>query len=155
VLAQFEAFMNLGRVIPHSTPTTHVGTPNTTRQAPSTEIGSPITSLTLLQTSFENRSSELTFVGDLTPIFPQKMPPLDLLFSKKQKAIVKRESHQKDGVITKRQRLVYDGKDDDGPKFAKEVVGSLGDFSTYNQWSMENLTEQLQQKCLSVEQLEN
>jgi hypothetical protein len=58
---------------------------------------------------------------------------------------MKRESHQKDGVVTKRQILVYDGKDQDGPEFAKEVVGSLGDFSTTNQWSVENLTEQLQQ----------
>jgi hypothetical protein len=56
---------------------------------------------------------------------------------------VKRESHQKDGVITKRKRLVYDGKDHDGPEFAKEVAGSLGDFSTANQWSVDNLTEQL------------
>jgi hypothetical protein len=38
---------------------------------------------------------------------------------------------------------VYDGKDHDGPEFAKEVVGLLGDFSTANQWSMDNLTEQL------------
>jgi hypothetical protein len=56
---------------------------------------------------------------------------------------VKRESHQKDGVITKRKRLVYDGKYHDGPEFAKEVAGSLGDFSTANQWSVDNLTEQL------------
>jgi hypothetical protein len=41
---------------------------------------------------------------------------------------VKRESHQKDGVITKRKRLVYDGNDHDGPEFAKEVAGSLGAF---------------------------
>jgi hypothetical protein len=56
---------------------------------------------------------------------------------------MKRESHQKDGVTTKRQRLVYDGNDQDSPLFAKEVAGSLGVFSTANQWSMENLTEQL------------
>jgi hypothetical protein len=38
---------------------------------------------------------------------------------------------------------VYDGKDHDGLEFAKEVAGSLGDFSTANQYSLENLTEQL------------
>jgi hypothetical protein len=43
---------------------------------------------------------------------------------------------------------VYDGKDHDGLEFAKEVVGSLGDFRTVNQWSVENLTEQLRQKYL-------
>jgi hypothetical protein len=36
--------------------------------------------------------------------------------------------------------LVYDGKDQDDPKFAKEVAYSLGAFSISNQWSMENLS---------------
>jgi hypothetical protein len=67
------------------------------------------------------------------------MPPLDFFFSKKRKAIVKRESHQKDGVITKRQRMLYDGNDRDDTEFAKEVAGSLGAFSTTNQWSVDNL----------------
>jgi hypothetical protein len=56
---------------------------------------------------------------------------------------VKIESHQKDGVKTKMKRLVYGGNDQDGPKFAKEVVGSLGSFSTTNQWLVDNLTKQL------------
>jgi hypothetical protein len=143
VLSRFEAFMNLGQVVPHSTAATPVGTPNTTRQEPSTEICSPITSLTPLQTSFGNPSYELTFVGDLTPILLEEMAPLEFFFSKKWKSIMKRESHQNDGVITKRKRLVYDGKDHDGPELEKEVAGSLGDFSTPNQWSVDNLTEQL------------
>jgi hypothetical protein len=83
-------------------------------------------------------------MGDLTPIFPEEMPPSNFFFSKKQKAIMKSEYHHKDGVITKRQRLVYDGNDHDGPKFAKEFVGLLGAFSTANQWSVDNLTNQLQ-----------
>jgi ABC-type phosphate transport system auxiliary subunit len=68
---------------------------------------------------------------------------------------VKRESHKKDGVITKRKRMVYDGNDHDGPEFAKEVAGLLGAFSTSNQWSVENLAEQLRQKFLLVEDLQN
>jgi hypothetical protein len=66
---------------------------------------------------------------------------------------VKRESHRKDEVVTKRKTLVYDGKDQDALEFAKEVAGSLGDFSTAYLWSMDNLTEQLQHKCLLVEKL--
>jgi hypothetical protein len=50
---------------------------------------------------------------------------------------------------------VYDGKDQDDPKFAKEVANLLGYFSTANQWSVDNLTKQLQQKYLLVEQLQN
>ena len=58
-------------------------------------------------------------------------------------------------MITKRKRPVYGGNDRDGPVFAKEVVGSLGSFSTTNQWSVENLTEQLRQKFLLVDHLQN
>jgi len=36
---------------------------------------------------------------------------------------VKRESNQKDGVITKRKRMVYDVNNQDIPEFAKEVIG--------------------------------
>jgi hypothetical protein len=119
VLAQFEAFMNPRQFVPHSMPTTYARTPNTIRQQHSTKITFPIASLTPLQTSFENPSFKITFVGDLTPTFPEGMPPSDLFFSKKQKSIMKRESHQKDGVVTKRKIMVYDGKYQDGPKFAK------------------------------------
>ena len=83
------------------------------------------------------------------------MPPSKLFFSKKRKSIVKRESHQKDRVGTKMKILVYDKKYQDGPKFVKEVAGSLGDFSTTNQWLVDNLTKQLQRKCLLVEKLQN
>jgi hypothetical protein len=65
------------------------------------------------------------------------------------------ESHQKDGVITKRKRMVYDGNNQDALEFAKEVVGSLGSFSTTNQWSVDNLDEQLRHKCLLVEHLQS
>jgi len=141
--------------VPPSTPATHVVTSNTIEKQQSTEIATPITSLTPLQTSFGNPNYELVFVGDLSPILPEEMPPSDFFFSKKWKAIVKRESYHKDGVIIKRQRLVYDRNDQDGPVFAKRVVGSLGDFATANQWSVDNLTEQLQQKCILVEHLQN
>jgi hypothetical protein len=155
VLSRFEAFMNLRQIVPHSTPATFVGTPNTIGQQHSMEIASPIASLTPLQTSFGNPNSVLTFIGDITPILPEDMPPSYFFFSKKQKAIMKRESHQKDRVITKRKRPVYDGKNHGGPEFAKEVAGSLGAFATANQWSMDNLIEQLRHKCLLVEKLQN
>jgi ABC-type phosphate transport system auxiliary subunit len=50
--------------------------------------------------------------------------------------------------------MVYDGQNQDYTKFAKEFVGSLGAFSTVNQWFVENLAKQLQQKFLLVEQLQ-
>ena len=102
--------MNQGKFFPHSTLATPIGTPDTIGQEHSTTIMSPITSLTHLQTSFGNPNFELTYVGDLTPISPEEMPPSSFFFNKKRKAIVKRESHQKDGVVTKRQRLCMMGK---------------------------------------------
>jgi hypothetical protein len=135
--------MNLEQIASHSTPKTPVGTLNTTGQQHSTEIASPIASLTPLQTSFKNLNFGLTFVGDLTPISPKEIPPSNLFFSKIRKAIVKIESHQKDEVITKRKILVYDRSDHDGPKFAREVAGSLASFVTTNQCSVDNLTKKL------------
>jgi hypothetical protein len=76
-----------------SSPTTPDGTSNTIEQQQSTEISTPITSLTPLQTSFGNPKFKIVFLGDITPILPEEIPPSELFFSKKQKAIVKRESH--------------------------------------------------------------
>jgi hypothetical protein len=119
------------------------------------EIGSPITSLTPLQSSFRNPSFEVIFIDNFTLIAPEEMPPLDFLFSKKRRVIIKRETHQKDGVIVKRKIMLYDGQNRDDTEFAKEVVGWLGAFATANQWSVENLSQQLQQKSMLVEKLQN
>ena len=107
--------MNPGQIVFHLTLATHADTPNTTGQQHSTEISSPITSLTPLQTIFRNPNSKLVFVGDLSPILPEEMPPSDLFFSKKWKAIIKREYHKKYGVIIKRKRMAYDRNDQDDP----------------------------------------
>jgi methionine aminopeptidase len=40
-------------------------------------------------------------------------------------------------------------------EFAKGVADSLGAFATANQWSVDNLTKQLQQKSLQLEHLQN
>jgi intein-encoded DNA endonuclease-like protein len=61
------------------------------------------------------------------------MPPSDFFFSKKWRAIVKRETQQKDGVVTKRKRMLYDGNNRYDSEFVKEFVGSLGAFATGNQ----------------------
>jgi hypothetical protein len=154
-IAQLKAFLKKGQDVPPLSPTTLVGTSNTTEQQQCTNIVTPITSLTHLQSNFGNPNSKIVFVSDLTPISPKEMPPSDFFFSKKRKAIVKRESYHKDGVITKRKRMVYDGNDQDDPEFAKEVAGSSGAFATANQWSLDNLTEQLRHKCPLVDHLQN
>jgi hypothetical protein len=141
--AQLEAFLKQGQTMSPSSPTTPIGTSNTIEQQQSMEIGSPITSLTPLQSSFGTPHPNFFFVNELTPISPEEMPPSYFFFSKKRKAIVKRESHQKYGVITKRQKMLYDENDRHDTEFTKEVAGSLGSFATENQWFVKNLVEQL------------
>jgi hypothetical protein len=91
--AQIEAFLKKGEDTSPSTPNKPVT--DTTEKQMSTDIGNPIFSLTPLQSSHGNPSSEVIFIDDLTPISFEEMPPLDFFFSKKRKAIVKRETHQK------------------------------------------------------------
>ena len=86
-----------------------------------------------------NPNDQVIFIEDLTPISAEEMPPLDFFFSKKRRAIVKREAHQKHGTIVKRQRMLYDGQGLDDTKLFREMVGSLGSFSMANQCSVENL----------------
>jgi hypothetical protein len=83
------------------------------------------------------------------------MPPSTVFFNKKRKAIIRKEAQQKEGVITKKQKMVYDGQGQSDPKFAKEVTYSLGAFATTNQWSVDNIKKQLEQKSLLVEKLHN
>jgi hypothetical protein len=42
--------------------------------------------------------------------------------------------------------VIYDGHGQDDPEFAREVADSLGAFATANQWSVDNLTKQLEQR---------
>ena len=128
---------------------------NTTKKHPSTEIGSPIMSLTPLQSSQENPNDQVIFIEDLTSISVEEMPPSDFFFSKKRRAIVKRETHQKYGTKFKRKRMLYDGQGLDDTKFSREMVGSLGAFATSNQCSVENLADQLKQKNMLVRQLQD
>jgi hypothetical protein len=101
-MAQLEAFLKKGQDTSPSTPSTYDA--NIVEKQPSTKIDTHITSLTPLQSSFINPSFEVIFVGDLTPIFPEEMPPSYFLFIKKWMAIVNIESHHKDEVITKMKR---------------------------------------------------
>jgi hypothetical protein len=99
--------------------------------------------------------SEVINIDDLTPIEPEDMPSSNLFFNKKRKAIIRRESRQKEGVTTKNHKMIYDGQGQSDPEFAKEVADSLGAFATANQWSVDNLRKQLDQKNLLIEQLHN
>jgi hypothetical protein len=88
--AYIKAFLKQGQDTSPSTLATSAS--KTVEQQPSTKIGPPITSLKPLQSSFRNLGSKVIFIDDITPIAPEDMPPSDFFFSKKRRAIVKRES---------------------------------------------------------------
>jgi hypothetical protein len=73
--AQLKPFLKQGQTVPPSSPTTPVGTSNTTEKQQYTDIGTPITSLTPLQFILVNPNFEIVFIDDLTPISPEEMPP--------------------------------------------------------------------------------
>jgi hypothetical protein len=155
LLASLEAFMKDDHASPPSSPVTTTITPNVTSAKKSTALISPIPLVTPLSTSFEVPSSEVIHLDKLTPILPKEMPPSSFFFNKKRKAIIRKESHQKEGVTTKKHIIVYDGHEKNDPEFAKEVADSLGAFTTANQWSVGNISKQLQEKSLLVERLQN
>jgi hypothetical protein len=126
MLASFEAFMKQGHTFPFSPSATTYVVPIITSPEKSTALTSTILSLTPITTSFETPSSEAICIDELTPILPEEMPPSSLFFNKKRRAIVKRESQQKEGVVTKKNRLVYDGQGQNDPEFSKGVADSLG-----------------------------
>jgi cell division septum initiation protein DivIVA len=152
---QSETLLKQKQMVPPLSPVTPTDTSQTVEGKQFTEIGSPITTLTPLQSSFRTPGPEVIFASDLTPISLEEMPPSNFFFSTKRRAIVRRESQQKEGVVTKRQRMIFDGQGLEDSELAKEMVGSLGAFATTNQWSVENLAEQLKQRNLLISQLQN
>jgi hypothetical protein len=129
-------------VLPLS-PATPVNTSRTIEGQQFTEIGSPISALTPLQSSFGTPNLEVILASDLTPIPLEEIPPLNFFFSTKRRAIVRRESQGREGVVIKRQRMIFDGQGLKDSELTKEMVGSLGAFATANLWSVDNLAEQL------------
>jgi hypothetical protein len=75
----------------------------------------------------------------LKPIEPEDMPSSNSFFNKKRKAIIRKESRQKEGLTTKNHKMIYDGKGHNEHEFSKEVADSLGAFEIANQWSVDNL----------------
>jgi hypothetical protein len=121
----------------------------------STEIDNPFQIVTPLQFTRGNPNAEVIFIGDLTPISIEEIPPSDFFFSKKRKVVVKKEMHQKEGTMVKKNRVLLDGQNLEDEDFATEVAESLGDFSTTNLFSVDNLKERLKQRNQMIIQLQN
>ena len=60
--------------------------------------------------------------------------------------MVKNKMHQKQGAMIKNHRVLLDGKNLKEEDFATEVAISLGDFSTNNLFSVDNMKERLKKR---------
>jgi hypothetical protein len=108
-----------------SSPTIDIIIPEAMGEKRYTELGSPITSLNPLQSTFGLPQMGDIYVGDLTPISRDEITPSDFFFSKKRKAIVRKEMHMREGGMVKKHRLLIDGQKLEEEDFAREVVGSM------------------------------
>jgi hypothetical protein len=90
----------------------------------------------------------------LTPITVEEFPPSEFLFNKKRKAVVKKETYQRAGVVAKKYKILTNGAALEGEEFSDEVAGTLGAYATTNQYSVGSLKAWLKQKNLLIKKLE-
>ena len=79
----------------------------------------------------------------LTPIAVEELPPNEFFFDKKRKVVVRQELYQEAGIISKKYKILTDGKDMNKFEFATQIAGTLGAFATVNQYSVGTLKDQL------------
>jgi hypothetical protein len=83
-----------------------------------------------------------------------KLPPNEFFFDNKRKAIMKQELYQEAGKVSKKFKILADGKDMKKQEFATQIVGTLGAFAVTNQYSIESLRDQLKWKNRLIKTLE-
>jgi rubrerythrin len=86
------------------------------------------------------------YVGDLTLIFRDETPPSYYFFSKKRKAIVRKEIYMREGVIVKKHRVLIDSQKLEEEDFSTEIIGSMGAMATKNIFTVENMRTRIN-KC--------
>ena len=109
----------------------------------SKQIESLITIVTPLQFTKGNLDAGWIFNEEMTPIFVEDMPPNEFFFEQKRKAVVRQGFYQKGSVVSKKIKIMIDGKVTKEREFAEEIVGTLGAYSTANQYSIGTLMDQL------------
>jgi hypothetical protein len=83
-----------------------------------------------------------------------ELPPNEFFFDKKRKAIVKQELYQEAGKVSKKFKILTDGRAMKKEEFATQIAGTLGAFATTNQYSVETLKDQLKRKNRLIKTLE-
>jgi hypothetical protein len=88
------------------------------------------------------------------PITVEVLSLNEFFFDKKRKAIVKQELYQEASTVTKKFKILTDGRAIKKEEFATKIVGTLGDFAIENQYSVGTLKDQLKRKNRLIKTLE-
>jgi hypothetical protein len=118
------------------------------------KIGKPISSVTPLQSAQGDVSEGWIFGEELRPISVEELPPNELFFEKKRKAIVKREFYQEGESTIKKYKIMTDGKSKKSDQLATEIAGTLGAYASANQFSVGQMYHQLKRKNRLIRTLE-
>jgi hypothetical protein len=112
----------------------------------STKLGSSITYLTPLQSTYGNPQEGALYISDLEPISRDEIPSSDYFFSKKRKAILKKEIHPRGDMMIKKHKIIVDGQKLKEGEVATEIAGTMGALASTDLYSVSNLRTMLQQK---------
>jgi hypothetical protein len=109
----------------------------------SKQVGNPIASITPLQSAKEIPDAGWILGEKLTPISVEELPPNEFFFDKKRKVVVRQELYQEAGTVSKKFKILTDGRNMKKEEFATQIAGTLGAFTTANQYSVGTLKDQL------------
>jgi hypothetical protein len=84
----------------------------------------------------------------LTPISVEELPPNEFFFDKKRKVVVRQELYQEAGTVSKKFKILTDGRNMKKEEFVTQIAGTLGAFTTTNQYSVGTLKYQLKKKIV-------
>jgi hypothetical protein len=84
----------------------------------------------------------------------EELPPNEFFFDKKRKAVVKQELYQEAGTISKKFKILTDGRAMKKEEFATQIAGTLEAFATANQFSVGTLKDHLKRKNRLIKTLE-
>jgi hypothetical protein len=109
----------------------------------SKQVSNPIVSVIPLQSTKGIRDTGWIFGEELTPITVEELPSNEFFFDKKRKAVMRQELYQEAGIVSKKFKILIDGRTVKKGEFATQIAGSLGAFATASQYSVETLKDQL------------
>jgi glutaredoxin 2 len=84
----------------------------------------------------------------------EELPPNEFFFDKKRKVVMRQELYQEVGTISKKFKIITDGRTMKKEEFATQIAGTLGAFTTENQYSFGTLKDQLKRKNHLIKTLE-